>query len=238
MGALTVTMIDDVREFTALENEWHELLQSSRSDNPFLTWEWLHAWWAQFGRPDTLRLIVVRSGGTLVAIAPLRLVASRLRWLSRLEFLGTGEAGSDYLDLIVRRGHEADALQSIADCLRTQKLTLHLTHLPPSSLAAQLAQQLTDRGWTSSSSDDGVCPIIDLHGHTFDSFLSTLGASHRANVRRRLRAIERQPGVRFDEITGSDERHEMLGALAAFHASRYDARGGSTAFSTPAARAC
>lgn len=237
MGPLTVKVIDDVRGFTALGDEWRELLQSSRSDNPFLTWEWLHAWWAQFGSPGTLRLIVVRSGGTLVAIAPLRLVASRLRWLSRLEFLGTGEAGSDYLDLIVRRGHEADALRSIADCLRAQKLALRLTHLLPSSLAAQLAQQLADRGWTSSSSDDGVCPIVDLSGHTFDSFLNTLGASHRANVRRRLRAIERQFDVRFDEITGSDERHEMLGALAAFHARRYEERGGSTAFSTSAVRA-
>jgi CelD/BcsL family acetyltransferase involved in cellulose biosynthesis len=165
------------------------------------------------------------------------LVASRLHWLSRLEFLGTGEAGSDYLDLIVRRGHEADALRSIADCLRAQKLTLRLTHLPPSSLASQLAQQLADRGWTSSSSDDGVCPIVDLSGHTFDSFLNTLGASHRANVRRRLRAIERQFDVRFDAITGSDERHEMLVALAAFHARRYEERGGSTAFSTSAVRA-
>ena len=232
-----VTVIDDVRGFTALKDEWRELLTSSSSDNPFLTWEWLHAWWAHFGRPGTLRLIVVRSGESLVAIAPLRLVVPRFRVFQRLEFLGTGEAGSDYLDLIVRRGHEADALRSIADCLRARKLTLRLTHLPPSSLAAQLARQLTDRGWTSSSSDDGVCPIVDLRGLTFDSFLSTLGASHRANVRRRLRAIERQFDLQFDEITGSDERREMLGVLAAFHASRYEERGGSTAFSTPAVRA-
>ena len=237
MSPLTVRVIDDVRAFTALEDEWRELLRSSSSDNPFLTWEWLHAWWAHFGRPGTLRLIVVRSGETLVAIAPLRLVVSRFRVFRRLEFLGTGEAGSDYLDLIVRRGHEADALRSIADCLRARKLTLRLTHLPPSSLAAQLARQLADRGWTTTSSHDGVCPFVDLRNHTFDSFLSTLGSSHRANVRRRLRSIERQFAVRFDEITGRDERHELLGALAAFHGSRYDERGGSTAFSTPAIRA-
>ena len=237
MGPLTVRVIDDVRGFTALEDEWHELLESSSSNNPFLTWEWLHAWWAQFGSPGTLRLIIVRSGDTLVAIAPLRLIAPRLRWFSRLEFLGTGEAGSDYLDLIVRRGHEAEALRSIADCLRAQKLTLRLTHLPPSSLAVQLARQLTDRGWTSSSSDDGVCPIIDLRKHTFDSFLSSLGASHRANVRRRLRALERQFDVRFDATTDMAEGQVLLGALAAFHASRYEGRGGSTAFSTPALRA-
>ena len=237
MAPLTLRVIDETGEFTALEHEWRELLQSSRSDNPFLTWEWLHSWWARFGRPGTLRLIVVRSGGRLMAVAPLRLVESRLRWFARLEFLGTGAAGSDYLDLIVRGGHEADALRSIADSLRAQKLALRLTHLPPGSLAAQLSRQLTDLGWTSTSADDGVCPIVDLRNHTFESFLSTLGASHRANVRRRVRAIDRQFDVRFDEISSSDERQEMLGALAAFHATRYDVRGGSTAFNTPAVRA-
>jgi CelD/BcsL family acetyltransferase involved in cellulose biosynthesis len=237
MGPLSVKVVDDVQGFTALEHEWRELLQSSSSDSPFLTWEWLHAWWARFGRPGILQLIVVRSGELLVAIAPLRLTVPRVRLFQRLEFLGTGEAGSDYLDLIVRRGHEAEALRSIADCLQARKLTVRLTHLPPASLAAQLARQLADRAWTTTSSDDGVCPIVDLRGHTFDSFLATLGASHRANVRRRLRAIERQFAVRFDQITGSDERREMLGALHAFHAGRYAERGGSTAFSTPAVRA-
>ena len=237
MGPLSVKVVDDVQGFTALEGEWRELLQSSSSDNPFLTWEWLHAWWAHFGRPRALRLIVVRSGHQLVAIAPLRLAVSRFRLFQRLEFLGTGEAGSDYLDLIVRRGHEVEALRSIADCLQAKKLTIRLTHLPPASLAAQLARQLADRAWTISASADGVCPVVDLRGHTFDSFLATLGASHRANVRRRLRAIERQFSVRFDEITGSSERLEMLGALAAFHTSRYAERGGSTAFSTAAVRA-
>ena len=237
MGPLSVTVVDDIQGFSALEHEWRELLQSSGSDNPFLTWEWLHAWWAHFGRPGSLRLIVVRSGDQLVAIAPLRLAVPRFRVFQRLEFLGTGEAGSDYLDLIVRRGHEAEALRSMADCLQARKLTIRLMHLPPASLAAQLARQLADRAWATSSSDDGVCPIIDLRGHTFDSFLATLGASHRANVRRRLRAIERQFAVRFDEITGSTERLATLGALAEFHAIRYAGRGGSTAFSTPAVRA-
>ena len=188
MGPLSVTVVDDIQGFTALEHEWRELLQSSSSDSPFLTWEWLHAWWAHFGRPRTLQLIVVRSGERIVAIAPLRLAFARFRVFRRLEFLGTGEAGSDYLDLIVRRGHEADTLRSIADHLQARNLTIRLRHLPPASLAAQLARQLADRAWTTSSSDDGVCPIVDLRGHTFDSLLGTLGPSHRANVRRRLRA--------------------------------------------------
>ena len=61
---------------------------------------------------------------------------------------------------------------------------------------------------------------MQLAGHTFDSFLATLGASHRANIRRRLRALERLD-ARFDQVTAHDERRQMLDALAAFHAHRY-----------------
>src|SRR5262245_37133039 len=186
MNDVTVRLIDDAPAFVAFRVRWNDLLRSSRSDNPFLTWEWQHAWWTQFGDPHHLRLIVVERGDTVLAIAPLHLVASPLYWFSRLEFLGTGEAGSDYLDLIVRQGHEPEAVTALADFIAEQRLTVRLSHLPPTSLAMQLAGRLADAGWTTTSSDDGVCPVVTLSGHTFDSFLGSLGASHRANVRRRL----------------------------------------------------
>ena len=236
MDGMTVRLIDDASEFLALRDRWNDLLRSSRSDNPFLTWEWLYAWWTQFGVAQHLRLIVVHRGDTIMAIAPLHLVASPLYWFSRLEFLGTGEAGSDYLDLIVRRGHEPDAVDAVARFMAEQRLTVRLTHLPPGSLAMQLARRLTDIGWTTTSSDDGVCPIVTLSGHTFDSFLGSLGSSHRANVRRRLRALERQFQVSFTRIVDDDERQEMLRLLATFHASRYRERGGSTAFTSSSIR--
>jgi CelD/BcsL family acetyltransferase involved in cellulose biosynthesis len=234
---LEVECIQDTSTFAALRTAWDELLQSSASNNPFLTFDWLYGWWTHFGSPDTLRLIVVRSDEELIAIAPLRLITTPLYWFSRLEFLGTGDAGSDYLDLIVRRGTEAGALAAIAGFLSSEKLALRLTHLPPASLAAQLAERLATSGWSSSLAPDGTCPIVNLDGHTFDSFLGTLGASHRANVRRRLRALERQFDVRFERVTGHEERQTMLRALAGFHATRYADRGGSTAFSSPSVMA-
>ena len=234
---VTVEFVQDPFRFSALRSEWRSLLQDSASNNPFLTWEWLYAWWSHFGTADSLRLILVRADGELIAIAPLRLIATPLYWFSRLEFLGTGEAGSDYLDLIVRRGNETEALAALADFLTAHKLALRLHHLPPDSLAAQLSARLADAGWVSSSADDGTCPIVDLAGQTFDSFLSSLGSSHRANVRRRLRALERDFDVRFERITQHDDRMAALEALAAFHARRYTDRGGSTAFRSTAARA-
>jgi len=234
---VTVECVQDPFRFSALRSEWRNLLQDSASNNPFLTWEWLYAWWSHFGVAGSLRLMLVRADGELIAIAPFRLIATPLYWFSRLEFLGTGEAGSDYLDLIVRHGAEARALTALADFLSEQKLALRLTHLPPNSLVAHLSARLAEGGWASSFAVDGTCPIVDLTGHTFDSFLGSLGPSHRANIRRRLRALERDFDVRFERITQHDDRRVMLDALAAFHGRRYAGRGGSTAFTSPAARA-
>ena len=234
---VTVECVQDPFRFSALRSEWRNLLQDSASNNPFLTWEWLYAWWSHFGVAGSLRLMLVRADGELIAIAPFRLIATPLYWFSRLEFLGTGEAGSDYLDLIVRHGAEARTLTALADFLSEQKLALRLTHLPPNSLVAHLSARLAEGGWASSFAVDGTCPIVDLTGHTFDSFLGSLGPSHRANIRRRLRALERDFDVRFERITQHDDRRVMLDALAAFHGRRYAGRGGSTAFTSPAARA-
>ena len=233
---MNVECIRSESDFTALRSDWQSVLRDSASDNPFLTWEWLHAWWSHYGAPGRLRLLVVRDGAAPVAIAPFHLVSAPLYWFSRLEFLGTGDAGSDYLDVIARRGSEGEAVAAIAEFLKAAQLTVRLRHLPPGSLAIRVADNLAEEGWSASLADDGQCPIVTLAGHTFDSFLGTLGASHRANVRRRLRAFEGL-GARFDRITTHAERREMLDRLAAFHAERYAGSGGSTAFSTPAVRA-
>jgi len=235
--AVSVTSVQDAETFAALREEWSDLLQSSASSNPFLTWEWLHAWWMHFGDSSGLRLLVARAGGELIAIAPLRMVSAPLDWFSRIEFLGTGEAGSDYLDVIVRRGQEHDAVEAFAEFLTSRQHTLRLTHLPPASVSAKLARRLGSAGWAASFVDDGTCPIVDLRGHTFESFLGSVGASHRANIRRRLRALDRQFDVRFDRIIRHDDRQAALAALAVFHNRRYAERGGSTAFASAAARA-
>jgi CelD/BcsL family acetyltransferase involved in cellulose biosynthesis len=235
-GTLTVQSVEESGGFESLRPQWNELLRASGSDNPFLTWEWLHAWWVQLGALSGLRLIVVRSGHELIGIAPLRLASASRYWFSHLEFLGTGHAGSDYLDLIVRLGWEAESVSAIARYLTAQRLALRLTHLPPTSLGAQLAECLAAAGWISSRAEDGSCPVIPLEGHTFDSYLGTLGSSHRANFRRRLKALGQQFEVRFDRVTAEPGRRRMLAALVAFHARRWNDRGGSTAFATPAVR--
>jgi CelD/BcsL family acetyltransferase involved in cellulose biosynthesis len=236
---LTVNVhdVDDATAFAALRPHWNELLHDSASDSPFLTWEWQHTWWTHLRESSALRLILVRAGDELIAIAPLRLATRPRSWFSRLEFLGTGYAGSDYLDLIVRHGREQESVAGLAHYIKTERLSLRFNHLPPTSLTARLAAALAADGWMSAVAEDGTCPVIPLTGHTFDSYLGTLGASHRANVRRRIKGLHQQFDTRLDRVTTDTERRDALSALAAWSERRWKDCGGSTAFMTPAMRA-
>lgn len=231
---VTVECVTNAFGFTALRHEWDELLRSSAADGPFLTWEWLHAWWAHLRGSDSLCVLAVRAGHDLIALAPLRVSHGPLACFSTVEFLGTGYAGSDYLDVIVRRGHEEMAARAVAKFLRAQKLAVRLTHLAPGSVASQVAAQLGPTEWTCTTMPDGTCPVIPLTGHTWESYLGTRGASHRANIRRRLKGLEQAFQVRFERITAEARRREALDALVAFHDARWEGRGGSSAFLTPA----
>jgi CelD/BcsL family acetyltransferase involved in cellulose biosynthesis len=235
--AVVVEEVKDATAFAALRPHWNDLLRASSSDNPFLTWEWQHTWWNHLRESSALRVLLVRADAELVAIAPLRLVTSPWHRFSRLELLGTGHAGSDYLDLIIRRGRETESVTALAQYFEAQQLCLRFNHLSPSSLAAQLSAALATDGWISASADDGACPIIPLAGHTFDSYLATLGSSHRANVRRRIKAVGQQFDIRFDRVITHRERQDALTALATWSERRWKDAGGSTAFITPAVRA-
>ena len=231
-----VDVIDDFVRFTELAPQWNELLQDSAADCPFLTAEWLCAWWKHLSSKGRLRLVTVRDGSRLIAIAPLMVTGGLLGMFSRLEFLGTGHAGSDYLDLVVRRGYEREGMQVLAHTLKAQKRALRLNHVTVSSLAAQMAGGLAEDGWTSRRTQVATCPFIPLVGQTWDSYLASLGASHRANFRRRLRALTQRFEVRFELAASEGARQEAVAALIQFHEQRFGT-GGSTAFLTPALRA-
>ena len=233
-GVIRAARIDSTVRFTDLRSAWDSLLRFSDAASPFLTWEWLHPWWTHLSGPSRLRMLSVHAGDRLIAIAPFRLTTGVAR-LPCLDLLGTGEAGSDYLDVITRSGFKAEALDAIERFVVAQRMALRLTHLASSAAAAGLVHRLERRGWMQVTTPGGVCPYIPLAGQTWDSYLATLGASHRANVRRRLRALEQKFDVQFERVTGHRDRLDALERLTHYHEHRFDAQG--TAFRTASLRA-
>ena len=231
-----IERIEDIGGFEKLKAEWNELLEASSSPCLFLTWEWLYTWWKHLSQGRRLFIITVRDGGELAAIAPLTLRPPKLARLlpfRSLEFLGSGIIGSDYLDVIARVGKEQDACEALAEYLRHGKLMLEFTQLKRySCLAEKFAAELRRCGWSLAETKTNVCPFIDLSGHSWQSYLATLGSEHRYNFGRRLKNLMKQFEVRFEPVCSEEQRQDALSILIALHNLRWQGRACSEAFYT------
>jgi serine acetyltransferase len=231
-----VTVIDDPRHIPHLVDEWRELLRESAADSVFLTPEWLTAWWEQFGHRRALALVTLRRHQQLVGLAPFFAGSRRFGSLlphRSIEFLGTGVVGSDYLDVLIRRGCEQEASRGFAEYLQRQGAVVTLSHLHEQRPTAEwLVTSLQEEGWTMARRVIETCPYITLAGHTWESYLSSLGSSHRYNFHRRLKNLHKAGTVVFEVVEKDDQRQEALQALLSLHNRRWDERGGSEAMQT------
>ena|SRR5919197_2998851 len=230
---LVIELIDDLQRFELLRGEWEVLLQASAANGLFLTWEWLATWWRHFSVERELFVLTARAGGDLMAIAPFSL--RRWRLGASVEFLGTGSVGSDYLDLIVRRGCEREVVHALGAYLARESVILDMAQVRrDGSVAALLAAELTRRGWRASETRAGVCPYIPLDGLSWSDYLATLGPAHRSNVRRRLRNAMKRFEMRFEQARSASEVADALVTLVRLHHMRWRERGGSDGLHTPA----
>jgi CelD/BcsL family acetyltransferase involved in cellulose biosynthesis len=231
---LTVDRIEQDDAFTGMATEWDALLRTSPARSIFLTWEWLHTWWRHLGHDRELRVLAVRQDGVLVGIAPLVQEGPRPRRLSplpTLEFLGSGDVGSDYLDLVARPGFEGPVVDAVAAHLTRSRAALRLRRFDPhSALTSKLVRRLADSGWTVVPAATETCPFIPLAGHTWESYLASMGPEHRSNIRRRLRKLETACALSFERVVSEEQRREVLPALVSLHNQRWRERGGSEAF--------
>ncbi|HEX8706245.1 MAG TPA: GNAT family N-acetyltransferase, partial [Myxococcaceae bacterium] len=227
---LRVDVVHDLAVLAHMRAEWDELLDSSNA-GPFNAWEWIYPWCRRIA-PDRRPLVfTVRDrNGTLMGLLPLGFEMRRVlgRLVGRLAFLGETHVGSDYLDVVARRGHEEAVTRAFASALRDTHGSwdvLDLTDLREDSLTVQVLRE-TFPDLEVRVTDRYVCPYETFApGEPFEAFLKRTG--RRDNYLRRRKWLEKQEGYRI-------ERTEAPGALAGpmtdffrLHAQRWAADGGS-----------
>lgn len=236
-AAIVKEVVTESAAFEALHDEWNELLRSSASDGIFLTHEWLSAWWGHLRGRRRLSIVTVRENGRLIAAAPLaraRATRALLLPVERREFLGTGTAGSDHLDVIVRRGHEKAALEAIEDHFALDRAPIQLRQVRSGATASrEIASGLQRREWSARLTSSGVCPFADLAGMNWESYLASRGSEHRYAFRRKLRRIADKHELRFERVRSEDRRRVALSHLIDLHRKRWTPRGGSDGLETP-----
>jgi CelD/BcsL family acetyltransferase involved in cellulose biosynthesis len=237
-----IGLVEDSIGLEALRPEWQELLKASSVDCLFMSWEWMASWWKHVAGGRRLHLLTVRRGGRLIGIAPWALrppQPGRLIPFRALEFMGMGDIGSDYLDLIARPEDEAEVVKVLGDYLEKRRMFVEFQRVKHSSQrVGTLISGLDQAGWQTQQLITENCAYLDLKGHNWKSYLSTVSRAHRANVNRRQRRLKESfQNVEFLRATDEEGRVACFKDFAHLHAMRWSGDERSTAFTGPAVMA-
>jgi hypothetical protein len=191
--ALDVSLINDPRDFEAMEEEWNELYRNAPLATPFQSWAWLYSWWEFYGEGCQLRIIAVRDGHLLVGLAPLML---ERRWgLGRLLFVGVRATGpTDYLDILVRQGWEDGVSEAVVRSLREMGSwqVADLQELRPAAAAWNVFRRWDGPRAHAWQND---CLIVEVR--PWEELLAPLSKNLRSTMRRAVRRVE-EDGLRCE----------------------------------------
>ena len=192
-----VTIISSLDEWKKLSVIWNSLLKKSASNTIFLTWEWLFAWAECFLHENRrLFIIGVYRNDELVGIAPwyISYTSHKLFSMKQIKFLGSPEAGSDYLDVIAIRGKELEVAEHLYqvlfhrersswDCLNFSDILSHSLFL------LHFLNKIDEEGKYAEIKQSSFCPFISLP-QTGESFLASRSAHRREQFRQAWKILK------------------------------------------------
>jgi CelD/BcsL family acetyltransferase involved in cellulose biosynthesis len=236
---LFIEEITETENLKSLANQWNNILSQSESDNIFLTWEWVFNWWQVYGKGKELRVLVVRDQHEdIAAIAPLYSHAQTFLGslsVNEIRFLGTGEDVSpDYLDFIIRKGFENEAIDTLMRYLAAENGwdILHLTDMLSTSVTTGVIRKVAvDNGLKVEKSERAVCPFIRLLPD-WDEYIGSLSKNMRFNIKRRMRNLEKDFRTRYFVWQDMEGLEYVMGKLASLHHRRWEEKGAQHGFSS------
>jgi CelD/BcsL family acetyltransferase involved in cellulose biosynthesis len=196
-----VTNRSDADGFEAFREEWAELELRAAEDNIFLTYQWQHTWWAEFGEGRQLELIAFReAGGRLVGLAPA--YRELIEGFSIVRF-GGGLEVTDYLGLVVEPGYELAVGRAFLEyCRQSADLVLDFHYLRSDGATLKALREAADSlGLDYGVEQEDVSPRILIDGD-WEQHVARLTKKDRHELRRKRRRMEDAGGWEVVEATG------------------------------------
>jgi CelD/BcsL family acetyltransferase involved in cellulose biosynthesis len=227
---LEVGAVGSPSALAGMRKEWDALLDASDA-GPFNAWEWLYPWCRRIATNRRPLVLTARDRtGALVGLLPLSVEYRSVAGVPvrRLSFLGETHVGSDYLDVVAKRGHEQEVARTFARmlyALRDEWDVLDLTDLREGSPTVDVLREAFPGGDVRVA-ERYVCPYDTLDPkEPFDAFLKRTG--RRDNFLRRRKWLEKQDGYRIERTESPGELAAPLTDFFRLHSARWASDGGS-----------
>jgi CelD/BcsL family acetyltransferase involved in cellulose biosynthesis len=218
-------LIDTMEKWERLSPEWNGLLAESCSNTVFLTWEWLSSWAECYLNADrSLFIVAVYSNDKLAGVAPWYLHRDKYAGFSfrTIRFLGTPEAGSDYLDVFSKTGKEREVAHALYDFLDKKGASLwdslYLQDMPSHSLFyLYFHNKIEEAGKFSETTPGAFCPIALLPGSS-EEYFSRISSNRRQQFNRHRKLFKTDGTV---ELHTRSNEQAALDDFFAIHRKRY-----------------
>jgi CelD/BcsL family acetyltransferase involved in cellulose biosynthesis len=198
-----VEVVSDIDRFNSLAADWDELVNRCRVDRVFLSHAWFRSWWESFGGANQLHVITVRSGGRLVAAAPLMRTRALVYGIRLDAIQAIYNPHTPRYDLIVGDNRDRQLYRLIWRELLENggSEAVILTQVPSSSATLPILEDLAeDDGWLTGQWHAPPSPFIPLNSG-YDAFVASLKNSSRCNLRKRYERLQRRGPVDVEIIT-------------------------------------
>jgi CelD/BcsL family acetyltransferase involved in cellulose biosynthesis len=199
--SFTLEFLGDPQEL-AHAGDWNAL--AAVTGSPFLTVEWLTAWWRAFGSGRFTCLVLRDARGSLRAGACCR----RLRG-DRLAAAANAHTGD--WDVVATDPQARRALWQALAGLGAG--AVHLAGIRSRASLDEADQELRNGGYSTARATGVRSPYLELPA-TWEELLASLSRNHRSQLGRRRRGMEREGRLVFRTTAGGDE--ELERDLAAF----------------------
>jgi CelD/BcsL family acetyltransferase involved in cellulose biosynthesis len=202
-------IITDQNRFNSLKGEWNYLLQNSRTNTLFLTWEWLYAWWVVFGAGADLFIITVRNlDGELTGLAPLLIRKTRYYRIPVREvaFIGTGI--SDSQDIIVAAGNE-EVVKRIVSAILAGRSNWDIVRLEEVPNGGMLHENIDCSGLNVEHETCSTSPYLKLEGD-WQEYFKTLSKKYKKDLRNKQNKIARLGNFDYTFNGGQNDDAESL----------------------------
>lgn len=216
MHALRVEVIESQAAWTGWRPAWEAVRADAAEQTAFSSFAWCASWIGTFGDPSrALFVLAVLRGDEVIGFAPwYRRSSGTGLWRVRsVESIGGPEGGSDYLDVLARRGYEQDVAVAIVAFLFGDGAgtwdVLSLSDLPSDSLFLMHAiMELDRRGKHYEVEPGAFCPVAVLPGSSA-AFRATLSANRRQQWSRHQRKLARHGAVEHVTMGGALEQETV-----------------------------
>lgn len=211
---MPIKRITDPVEFKELKKDWNLLLREAEIDTIFLTHDWFYTWWDCFsGDYDLEILLYYDQKKRFKGIAPFKIKKGHISFLASHQV-------SDYCDFIAGKKNKELFFREIfafIEKVHSPLEKIELINIPSESGTVSIISSVApEYGFSVSSSVSELVPVLELPD-SLDKYLSDFKRKNRHELRRKMKRVEKLPGLSIKKIKGYEEVRDCISSFIQLH---------------------